>query len=137
MGADIARGAQCWVPDPTDIEMKPVCATAECAAGILPNRKPILSMGYGGCLGGACIESDTRDSAPSVRVPFPPNLGGGLSFCISEVPKDSCGADRQLAFGLGESLGISIGEDGTACINIGFALASPIEFSAGTGKPLW
>jgi RHS repeat-associated protein len=34
---NISRGAECWVPDPV-VDKIPRCATAECAAGVLPNR---------------------------------------------------------------------------------------------------
>jgi RHS repeat-associated protein len=34
---DVSVGAMCWVPDPV-VDRVPTCATAECAAGIPPNR---------------------------------------------------------------------------------------------------
>ena len=138
---DVSRGAQCWVPDPA-VDNKPTCATAECAAGILPNRPVTVSVGVGGCLGTACVTYNTRNSAPNMLVPFPPDVGGSFSFCISDAPENSCSAgnganQRSLNFGLGRHLGLSFGNDGSMCINIGAAIASPVETTVGTGKPLW
>jgi len=60
---------------------------------------------------------------------------------MSEVPRGSCSADAatqtDLNVGLGRFLGLSVGADGTVCVNVGAALAAPFEFTLGTGKPLW
>jgi RHS repeat-associated protein len=105
----------------------------------------VRSWGVGGCLGTSCITYDSRDSAPNVEVPFPPELGGGLSFCTTtpaEGPTDVCrpGDDEKpvsFNIGLGKALGLSFGNDGSVCLNLGVAIALPFGFSLGTGEPLW
>lgn len=101
-----------------------------------------LSFGIGGCIVTGCVNYDSSNSAPTVSAPFPPDLGGGVSMCMNpEKPPSDCDDDgsnqRNLNIGLGRFLGASFGNDGSVCLNLGAAIASPVEINIGSGTPLW
>ena len=99
------------------------------------------SFGVGGCIGTACVTYDTNDSSAKVIVPFPPDLGGSMSLCFHpSPPKNQCPSEpekkkpaKALNLGLGKHLGLTLSDDGGYCINLGLAIASPVELTIEAG----
>lgn len=118
--------------------------------GAGPRAPEQISAGIGGCMGTACVGYNSRDSSAKLSVPFLPEVGGGISLCSSPKKQSSscpekekkcpdgqfCYPDsggRTVNFGLGKHFGMSLGNDGSFCINIGLSLGSPISGSAEVG----
>jgi hypothetical protein len=119
--------------------------------GAGPRAPEQISVGIGGCVGTACVGYNSRDSSSKLSVPFLPEVGGGISICSSPKKQPSscpekekkcpdgqfCYPDsggRSVNFGLGSHFGISLGNDGSFCVNIGLSLGSPISGSAEVGS---
>lgn len=102
----------------------------------LPPPALLGSWGVGGCLGTFCIDWDSSDADSMVSVPFPPEIGGGITFCAKPEPTCDAPADqggKAINFGLGKRAGVSVGFDGKLCVNLGLGLGSPISFSGDVG----
>ena len=107
-----------------------------------PYTPPTMSGGIGGCWGAECVNYNSQDDQAKLSVPFPPDVGGGVSICMSPA-KSECPSTREkkgkaVNIGLGKYLGFTLNNDGGFCINIGLALASPVEVTTDVGSvPHW
>jgi uncharacterized protein RhaS with RHS repeats len=114
----ISRGADCWVPDPV-IDRKPYCVTAECAAGIPPNRR-----------------YDLKDLEEMIcrygRVTLSFNGGNGLG-ATGRLTLTSRGVSGFVGIGAGVGLGVS-GTIGAGVTNAeGAGIATSVSVSGGAG----
>jgi RHS repeat-associated protein len=60
----------------------------------LPPPSGPVSWGIGGCLITFCIDWNSNDADATVSVPFPPELGGGISLCQDPEPSCDEASDR-------------------------------------------
>lgn len=75
----VSAGAMCWVPDPTTDGI-PTCATAECAAGIRPNRSPTVDQDDFADLFGELSRQSKAAAAACAISPTPQGAGGLIVF---------------------------------------------------------
>jgi RHS repeat-associated protein len=97
------------------------------------------SWGIGGCLIFVCIDHKSSDGAeaPEMNMPFPPEMGGGVSICAEPEKPPVCEAPGfDVNFGLGRRLGVSFGSDQSVCLNLGFGIGAPMSVTKKDSR-LW